>query len=167
MTSTCSHASPASMACSMSTGVTMTLMSFADDVRDVRRRQSVTDLVAALQQQQREPGQHDAAHADDGEADDGGHVRETEEAVAEAVDHIEERIEVRQLLPEWRQRVHRVENARKKRERHDQEVLECRDLVELVGADASDQSQSAEDPAAEQGKGDGPQCMRRIGEIAA
>jgi hypothetical protein len=68
-------------------------------------------------------------------------VRLAEEAVAEAVDHVEDRIQVRDRLPERRQRVDGVEHAGQEGERHHDEILEGRELVELVGPDAGDDAE--------------------------
>src|SRR5690242_4620514 len=99
----------------------------------------MSQAIPLLQHEERErrKGQRRAAHDD--EARLGGYVRLPEKAVAKPVDHIEERVEVRHPLPELGQRMDRVEDAREKRERQDQEVLERGDLVELLGADARDE----------------------------
>src|SRR5436305_15148457 len=72
-------------------------------------------------------------------------IRGAEEAVAEAVDHIEEGVGMRQPLPERRQRMDRVEDAREKRERHDDEVLKCRHLIDRAGPHAGDEAERAEE----------------------
>ena len=84
-------------------------------------------------------------------------VRCPEKAVPEPVNHVEKRVEVRKRLPEGRQGVNRVEDARKEGERHDDEVLKRRQLVELVGPDSRNQTQGAEYRAAEQRKRRQPQ----------
>src|SRR5512143_4073588 len=99
---------------------------------EVEEESSVSQLVPAREHRERDRGHDERRGGDQGEASLRRDVREAEEAVAEAVDHIKERIEMRQRLPERRQRVDRVEDAREKRERHDQEVLERGELVELV-----------------------------------
>lgn len=87
-------------------------------------------------------------------------VRCPEKAVPEPVNHVEKRVEVRKRLPEGRQGVNRVEDARKEGERHDDEVLKRRQLVELVGPDSRNQTQGAEYRAAEQRKRRQPQGAR-------
>src|SRR6185503_1148840 len=122
---------------------------------------SMPKLVAALEHDQRYRAQCRAEEDDDREARRGCYIRQAEKAVAEAVDHIEERIEMRQRLPERRQRMDRVENAGQERQWHDDKILECRQLVEFVGPDSRDQSEDAQDGAAEQRERDRPQRMRR------
>src|SRR5436190_1441662 len=138
---------PASMALLMDSGVVISI--------------SVPKLVAALEQKQRQRGQAEAENSHDDEARFRCNVGEPEEAVTKAVDHIEEGIEMRQGLPERRKAVDRVEDTGQESERHDQEILKCRELVEFVGRDASDQSQRAQDRAAQQREGERPQGVRQ------
>src|SRR5207244_13423854 len=97
---------------------------------------SVPQLVPALQQEQRERRQAEAENPHDAEACFRRSVGTPEKAVTKAVDHIEERIEMRQRLPERRQAVDRVEHHGQGSERHDQEIMECGALVEFVVANA-------------------------------
>src|SRR5690606_14099614 len=83
-----------------------------------------TQLVAPREHRQGERREYHETQAHHAERKPGRGVRLTEETVAEPVDHEEERVEMRHVLPELRQRVDRVEHARQHRERHDQEVLE-------------------------------------------
>ena len=108
------------------------------------------------------PRQDERARRDDGEAQRRRHVGQPEEAIAKPVNHIEERIRVRQRLPERRQRMDRVEHAGQKRERRDQEILERRELVELFGPEAADEPERAEDRAAEEREASGPERMRHV-----
>src|SRR2546430_9403117 len=94
---------------------------------------SVPQLVAALQQEQRERRQAEAENPHDAEACFRRNVGEPEKAVTKAVDHIEERIEMRQRLPERRQAVNRIEHAGQESERHDQGNLERGELGAFVG----------------------------------
>ena len=110
---------------------------------------SVPQLVPALQQEQRERRQAEAENPHDAEACFRRNVGKPEKAVTKAVDHIEERIEMRQRLPERRQAVDLVEHAGQERERYDDEVLECGELVEFVGGNAGDQTQRAQDCASQ------------------
>src|SRR5690349_15670318 len=112
-TATCSQTIPASIVRLISSGVIA--ISFSAEVRHRAQCRAEED--------------------DDREARRGCCVRQAEKAVAEPVDHIEERIEMRQRLPERRQRMDRVEDAGQERQRHDDEILECRQLVEFVGPD--------------------------------
>src|SRR5215471_15142070 len=116
-------------------------------------------LVAVLEYPQGQSAEHRGAGGNESEANCRGDVGKAEEAIAKAVDHIKERIEVRQSLPERRQGVDRVENAREKGQGHDQKILERRQLVELVGHDTGDKPQRAENGAAEQGERQRPQRM--------
>src|SRR6266511_5975597 len=120
---------------------------------------SVPQLVATLQQEQRQRCQAKAENSYDDETRLRRNVGQAEKAVAKAVDHIEERIEMRQRLPERRQAVDRVEHARSEERRHDQEILERRKLVELVGGNAGDQTQRAQDRTSQQREGERPQRM--------
>src|ERR1700687_5334451 len=122
---------------------------------------SVSSLIAALEYPKRQGAQRAAGPGDDREAQARLDVGKPEKAVAKAVDHIEERIEMRQRLPERRQGMDRVEKARQKSQRHDQEILKRGELVELVRPDAGKESEHAEDHAAEQGKCERPQRMHR------
>src|SRR4030095_7825666 len=83
-----------------------------------------------------------------------------EKAVAESVDHIEERVEAGCRLPERRQRMDRIERAAQEREWNDDEMLEHGELVELVRPHAGQQSERAKDGAAEQRENERPQRMR-------
>src|SRR5687768_9549786 len=76
ITSTCSHARPPSMPCFTLSGVTISRPQF----------------VARFEQQKAGRRHRDKADADDGQARLRGHIGGAEEAVAEAVDHVEERI---------------------------------------------------------------------------
>src|SRR5690349_23894349 len=119
----------------------------------------MTQLPAAREQGERDDREAGGARRDHTEAHERRHVGQPEEAVAEAVDHIKERIEMRQRLPERRQRMDRVEHARQKRERHDQEVLERSKLVELVGRNARYYTQRSENRAAQYGERQREQWM--------
>src|SRR5262245_52990328 len=112
LTARCVHGRPAAIVHSMDSGVTML---FEDDEAKVAAAPSsaqppselasVPQPIAALEQEQREGRQPQRRAADDGQADPGRDVGQTEKPVAEAVDHIEERIEVRNFLPEAWQRM--------------------------------------------------------------
>src|SRR6266536_6124749 len=115
---------------------------------------SVPQLVPALQQEQRERRQAEAENPHDAEACFRRNVGKPEKAVTKAVDHIEERIEMRQRLPERRQAVNRIEHTRQEGERHDEKILKSRQLVELVGPDAGKQSQCAQNRTAEHREGE-------------
>ena len=54
----------------------------------------------------------------------------------------------------------RVEDAGEERKRNDDEILEYRQLVELVGPHAGQQAERTQDGAAEQRKRSGPQRVR-------
>jgi hypothetical protein len=77
---------------------------FRSDRRHVRTW-SMPKFVAALEHDQRNRAQCCAEEDDDREARLRREIRQAEKAVTEAVDHIEERIEMRQRLPnggsEW------------------------------------------------------------------
>src|SRR3546814_16488705 len=60
------------------------------------------------------------------QAVDDRHVGVAEKAIAETVDHVEERIEVARLEPDRRQVVHRVEHTGQNRSRRDEEIGERR-----------------------------------------
>ena len=80
-------------------------------------------------------------------------------SVAEAVDHVEDRVQMRDGLPEGGQRMDRVEHARQERERHDDEVLERRKLVELVGPDPRNHPERTENAAAQKSEHQHPPGM--------
>ncbi len=72
---------------------------------------------------------------------------------------------MRHGLPKWRQRLNRIEHAGEKSQRHDQEILENRQLIELVRPDAGDQAHGAKQRCAEEGKNNNPP-RRHKGQIA-
>src|SRR5262245_4760570 len=141
ITSTCWQAMPPSIPCFTLSGVTI----------------SMPQLVAGFQDRQTGERYGKQAHADHRQARRGRHVRNAEKAVAEAVDQVEEGVGVRQLEPESGQRMDRVEHPRQERERHDDEVLECRHLVDLLRQDAGEQAERSEQARAEQREGERPQ----------
>mmetsp|Transcript_26244 Transcript_26244/g.62079 ORF Transcript_26244/g.62079 Transcript_26244/m.62079 type:complete len:431 (+) Transcript_26244:200-1492(+) len=118
---------------------------------------SGTDLVAALEQREGQPGGNHEAARHHAEAQPGRHVADAEEAAPEAVDHVEERVQMAHAQPERGQRVHRVENAGQEGHRHDDEVLEGGELVELLGPQPGDQAQRAHQPGTEHGEHQHPQ----------
>src|SRR4051794_35672911 len=63
------------------------------------RLSSAADLVADAQQVHGDPADGQHGGADDREAEPGRYVADAEEAVAEAVDHVEKGIQVRDTLP--------------------------------------------------------------------
>src|SRR6185369_15816830 len=134
ITSTCSQAKPPWMPCFTLSGVTI----------------SMPQPVA--RSQERETGERygNQATADHRQARRRRHVRNTEETIAEAVDHVEKGIRVRQIEPELGQGVNGVEHAREESERHDDEVLERRHLVDLFRQDAREQAERPEQARAEQ-----------------
>src|SRR5690348_15304242 len=119
-TSTCSQARPASM---------LALMLSANTMSDPQ-------LVARAQQSQGCERYDNQARRDHPEAQHGRDVGDAEESVAEAVHHVEEGIGTRQAPPELGQRVDGVEHARKHGRRKNHEVLEHRQLVDLVRPDS-------------------------------
>src|SRR5882672_9562393 len=122
----------------------------------------VPQLVPAPQQRERRPrdeGKERRCHAEAAQRMD---VRNAEEAEAEAVDHVEERVEMRQPLPERRQGVNRVEHTGQERERHDQEILKGSDLVDLLGTDASHHAERTQHGASTEGEEEYPQRMAEL-----
>ena len=118
----------------------------------------------ARKHRQRDERQPQRAAADDDQAGSRRNIRQAEKAVTKAVDHIEERIEARQRLPERRQRMDRIENAREKRQWQDEEILECGELVELLRPDSGDQPERGEERAAQKREGQRPQWVRKVGD---
>src|SRR5690606_37363596 len=92
-----------------------------------------TQLVAPREHPQGERREYHETKAHHAKRKPGRSVRLTEKAVAEPVDHEEERAEMRYILPELRQRVDGVKDPRQHRERQDQEDLEGGKLVEQIG----------------------------------
>src|SRR6267378_4992303 len=107
----------------------------------------VPQLVPASQHRERQPRYHAEKSRDHREASQRVDVRDAEESVTKAVDHVEKRIEMRELLPENRERMDRVEHSRKKGERHDEEILEGGDLVDLLGPDSGHHAERAQNRA--------------------
>src|SRR6185295_15708811 len=106
----------------MDSGVTMV---------SVRIGGSMPQAVAALQEEKREQRETQCCAADHQQADPRRDVGQSEKAVTKAVDHIEERIEVRHFLPELRERMDRIENTGEKGQRQDEEILESGELIEF------------------------------------
>src|SRR2546422_3857979 len=124
-TSTCSQASPPWMPALTLCGVTI----------------SIPQLVARLQEEKSNQRYGNEAHRDYRKARRRRDIRNAEETVAEAVDHVEEGVGVRQPQPEFRQRVDGIEHAGEKGERHDDEVLERGHLVDFFRQDSGHQAQ--------------------------
>src|SRR5678815_5980669 len=83
---------------------------------------SVADLVADPQQVQADAADDGERDAHDAQAQPRRDVAGAEEAVPEAVDHVEERVEVADLAPDRRERLHRIEDSGQERHRHDDEA---------------------------------------------
>src|SRR5437773_3309813 len=128
----------------------------------VRYAESVPELPSARQQCECNRCEQCSTHGNDSETKEGRSIGQTEKPIAKAVDHIKERVEMRHHLPNRRQRVNRIEHTGQKRKRHDDEILERSELIELVRPDAGDEAENAEDRAAEQRKGERPEWMRQI-----
>src|SRR5687767_15450044 len=94
-TSTCSQARPDSMPLFTLSGVTM----------------SSSQLVAGFEQHKARRRHREECGRDQRQADARGDIGGAEEAVAEAVDHVEKRIAMRKRAPHGRQRVDGVEHA--------------------------------------------------------
>src|SRR3954464_1688523 len=111
---------------------------------------SVPELVAGFQKPESERGYGEEEARDYREARARREIGHPEDAIAEAIHHIEERVGVRQALPEGRQRMDRIEHAREEREGHDDEILERGQLVDPVGQNARYQAKRAEETRAAQ-----------------
>ena len=105
---------------------------------------SAADALATLQQPQRKGEQ-----ADD-EGHDGGHrradadVRDAQNAVAEGVDHVEDRVGQRHRLPEFRQHVDGIEDATQVGQRREHEGRNDRDVIELAREQRIDEATDGE-----------------------
>src|SRR6266850_6675514 len=117
----------------------------------------VPQLVTALEHRERHSGSHSQEGRDDSQAPKRVDVGDAEEAVAESVNHVEKRVEMREPLPEGGERMDRVEHSREKGERHDEEVLEGGDLVDFLGPDSGDHSERAQYGASAESERDDPQ----------
>src|SRR6185503_2050927 len=118
---------------------------------------SVAQLVAGGEHPERAGGNERQAYSEDGEAYSRRDVGDAEKSVAETVDQVEERVCVRSREPQLRQGMHRVEHAGEKSKGHDDEVLERRELVDLLGQDAGDQAERAEERGAEDREAEHPE----------
>src|SRR3989454_3185858 len=107
-----------------------------------RRHHSIPQLVPGLEQPEADQADDRKAYPEHRQAGIRRHVGSPEEAIAKAIDHVKERVGVRQLLPEAGQRMNRIEHAGKKAERHDDEVLKRRQLIDLFGDDRSEEHTS-------------------------
>src|SRR5512139_3043570 len=144
----------------MSSGVTMLVLPLVSSV-SIRER-LVSEFVAALQQRQGNRGYCHKAGTCDQQAGPGVGVGLADEGVAEAVDQVEHRVDARDGLPERRQRMDRIEHAGQEGERQDEEVLERRQLVVLLGPDAGDDADRAHDGAGQQRIRQQPERMRQL-----
>src|SRR5580765_3074078 len=122
----------------------------------------VPQFVSASEHDQRQPRDHDEKNRDHGDAAQRMYVRHPEETVSESIDHVEERVEMRKPLPERRERMDRVEHTRKKRQRHDQKILERGDLIDLLRPDAGHHAERAQNGASEERKGENPQRVAKL-----
>src|SRR5262245_40417178 len=98
ITSKCSQASPPAMPSFTLSAVTI----------------SMPQVVPRLEERQTGERYGNQARRDHRQAHGRGNVRQAKEAVAEAVDHVEERVGVRQPEPEFGQGVDRVEHPGEK-----------------------------------------------------
>src|SRR5712691_9530393 len=115
-----------------------------------RRHHSIPQSVPRPEQPEADQADDQKAYPDYRQAGIRRHVGGAEEAVAKAIDHVKERVGVRQLLPETGQRMNRIKHAGKKGERHDDEVLKRRQLVDLFGENTGDQAKGTEQRGSEQ-----------------
>src|SRR5258708_24381295 len=92
----------------------------------------VPQPVTALEHRERHPGNHSQENRHHGQTPKRVDVRDPEEAVAKPVNHVEKRVEMRESLPESRERMDRVEHPRKKCERQHEEVLEGSHLANFL-----------------------------------
>src|SRR2546427_10039204 len=137
-TSTCRQSIAAAMAVSIDSVVVMGA--------------SMPELPPAREQRERHERKPGGAGTDDGKAQPGRRVGKAEEAVAEAVDHIKERIEMRHRLPERRKRPDRVEHPGQEREGGEYEILGCGAPVRTAGPEAGGQARPAPARAAAHGQ---------------
>ena len=99
------------------------------------------EFVARLQQAQRPSRHHGGEAQDDEQAEPRRGVADAEEAAPEAIDHVEEGIQVAGHLSKRWQRADRVKHPRQHGQRHDQKVLEAGQLIELFSPQAGHQAQ--------------------------
>ena len=85
---------------------------------------SPPDFVTCAQQMQRDASHDQIGTTDQPQTGPGRDIADTEKAVAKTVDHVEERIEMADLLPERRQRMYGIKHAAQKRHGRDEEILE-------------------------------------------
>ena len=97
-----------------------------------------------------------------GDADADVHVGDAVEAPAEAVDEINDRIELRHGLPERRQHTDGIEGAAEERQRRQHEHRYGLQLLEAVGPDADDEAEQAERHGDQYEKGEHPDGMRDL-----
>src|SRR5260221_8063810 len=122
----------------------------------------VPKLVTALEHRERHSRNHGQENRHHGQTSKRVDVRDPEEAVAKPVNHVEKRVEMREPLPESRERMDRVEHPRKEGERHDEEVLEGGDLVDFLGPDSGDHPERAQYGASKESERDDPQRMAKF-----
>src|SRR6266853_1483985 len=123
---------------------------------------SMPQPVTALEHRERYSGNCTQKNGHDGQTPKRVDVRDAEETVAESVNHVEKRIEMREPLPESGERMDRVEHPREKGERHDEEVLEGRDLVDFLGPDSGDHPERSQYGASGESERDDPQRMAKF-----
>src|SRR5216684_3882874 len=122
----------------------------------------VPQPVTALEHRERHSGNRSQKSPHDGQTPKRVDVRDAEEAVAESVNHVEKRVEMREPLPEGGERMDRVEHPRKKGERHDEEVLEGGDLVDFLGPDSCNHPERAEGGTSAERERGNPQRMAKL-----
>ena len=102
---------------------------------------SSLQFIARGQHAEQQSRQRRVDRQHDRDADRQRAVGVADEAVAEAVDHVEERVEVRQPARRRRQPVDRIEGAGQEGQRRDDEIGHRRDVVELLRPDAADDAE--------------------------
>src|SRR3954469_18578627 len=106
------------------------------------------------------PRQQRQAHAGDHrEGDPRAHVGDAQEAVADRLHDVEERIDVGELLPRGSQAGDGVEDAAEEGEGEDDDVVDEARMVEGLGIDADDRAEGSE---ADDQEEDGDHEQRRL-----
>ena len=83
-------------------------------------------------------------------------IAHPKKAIAKSIDHVKERVQVADLLPNQGQRMNRIEHARQEGHGHDHKILERRQLIKLFCPQACDQTQGAQEGGAQNRKDHNP-----------
>ena len=122
---------------------------------------SASDFVADAQKVKGQGTDERQGGAHHRQADPRRDIALAKKAITKAIDHVEKRVQVAELLPKRRQGLDGIKHTRQKRHGHDDEVLEGGHLVELFSPQPGNHAQRAHHGRAHDGKGQNPQRVHK------